>query len=195
MTVVILIGILAVIAIPAASRAMRENRSSAAAQRVSLMYQTARARAIGRGAAMLVRYEDGVFEVREAVSADATSFMPISSCTVPTTRWTDPTLYDVLDKFQLVGQSPYELVKTEFASKTGADTEDVLGDGGIGEVCFTPNGTMLYRKGTTGAFTGGARTLMIRVGQQDTSGNAVGIPRTIFILPNGVARLAARAGG
>lgn len=190
MTVVILIGILAVIAIPAASRAMRENRSSAAAQRVSLMYQVARARAIGRGAAMMVRYEDGVFEVREAVSGDATSLMPISSCTVPATRWTDAKLYDVLDKFELSGQAPYELVKTEFHPDGPATDVGTA----VADVCFTPNGTMFFRKGTA-AFSRSARTLMIRVGQKDSADNEVGIPRTIFILPNGVARLAARAGG
>jgi type IV fimbrial biogenesis protein FimT len=192
MTVVVLIGILAVIAVPSASRAMRENRSSAAAQRVSLMYQTARARAIGRGAAVLVRYKDGKFDVLEAISPDPNMLIPISSCTVPTDRWTNTTMHEKLDGFSLEGQSPYELVKVKFSSQDG-DSSKPVGEGIQADVCFTPNGTMLYRT-QAAAFSNTTRTLMIQVGQQNSAGEDEGIVRTIFILPNGVARLVTRTG-
>jgi len=192
--VVVLIGILAVIAIPTASRMMRENRSATAAQRIALMYQVGRARAIGRGVAVLVRYTNGTFEVREAITGDANSLMPVSSCTMPVDRWTEPTLNRVIETFALTGQPPYELVKTEFSdnvAEAGGNTStSVLGESDVGDVCFTPNGTMMYREGD-GAFAIGARTLMVRVVQ--VSGTTeVGVSRTVFILPNGIARVAAR---
>jgi type IV fimbrial biogenesis protein FimT len=179
MTVVVLIGILAVIAIPTASRMMRENRSATAAQRIALMYQVARARAIGRGVAVLVRYKGGTFEVREAITGDANS-----------------TLFLPIEAFSLGGQAPYELVKTYFSDNavnaSGTTTTVVLGESDVGDVCFTPNGTMMYRTGSTGAFTTSARTLMVRVVQMSGT-TEIGVSRTVFILPNGVARVAARA--
>ena len=194
MTVVVLIGILAVIAIPTASRMMRENRSATAAQRIALMYQVGRARAIGRGVAVLVRYTDGTFEVREAITGDANSLMPVSSCTMPADRWDDPTLNRLIESFALAGQAPYELVKTEFSDNVaepgGSATSSTLGSGDVGDVCFTPNGTMMYREGD-GAFAIAARTLMVRVVQMSGT-TEVGVSRTVFILPNGVARVAAR---
>jgi type IV fimbrial biogenesis protein FimT len=198
MTVVVLIGILAVIAIPTASRMMRENRSATAAQRIALMYQVARARAIGRGVAVLVRYKGGTFEVREAITGDANSLMPVSSCTMPDDRWDDDNAdatFRRLEGFALTGQSPYELVKTEFsdnvAQASGTAEPDVLEEDEVGDVCFTPNGTMLYRTGSTNAFTMAARTLMVRVVQMSGT-TEVGVSRTVFILPNGIARVAAR---
>jgi Tfp pilus assembly protein FimT len=194
MTVVVLIGILAVIAIPTASRMMRENRSATAAQRIALMYQVARARAIGRGVAVLVRYTNGTFEVREAITGDANSLMPVSSCTMPADRWDDPTLSRLIESFALAGQAPYELVKTEFSDNVaepgGNATSSTLGTGDVADVCFTPNGTMMYREGD-GAFAIAARTLMVRVVQASGT-TEVGVSRTVFILPNGVARVAAR---
>ncbi len=197
MTVVVLIGILAVVAIPTASRMMRENRSATAAQRIALMYQVARARAIGRGVAVLVRYKGGTFEVREAITGDANSLMPVSSCTMPKTRWNDgSTLFLPIEAFSLGGQAPYELVKTYFSdnavNSSGTTTTVVLGENDVGDVCFTPNGTMMYRTGSTGAFTTAARTLMVRVVQMSGT-TEIGVSRTVFILPNGVARVAAKA--
>ncbi|MCL2822513.1 MAG: hypothetical protein FWD57_00840 [Polyangiaceae bacterium] len=194
MTVVTIIVVLAVIAIPVASRSLRENRSSGAAQQIALLYQVSRARAIGRGASVLVRYSDGVFQVHEASSGDPTSLIPASSCTTPPDRWSDPAQNVIIDRFSLVGKGPYENVSVEFSDNI-ADTEGsmahaVLGDGEVADVCFTPSGTMMYRQ-DNGAFMIGARTLMIRV-VQSTGGVEVGVSRTIFILPNGVARVAAR---
>ncbi len=212
MTVVILLGIIAAIAIPTASRLMRENRSSTAAQRIALMYQVARARAMGRGAAVLVRYSNGEFKVREAVvgkssasssgggaggaagGGSTTNYFPVASCTMPATRWDDSSdLFEEIESFTLGGQAPYDLVKTEFSiysAQSGA-TATVIGDSEVGDVCFTPSGTMLFRKGTTTAFSSSPRTLMIRVGQMSGT-TEVGISRVVFILPNGMARIAAK---
>jgi len=159
------------------------------------MYQVARSRAIGRGVAVVVRYSDGRFEVREATTESDVSLVPASSCTAPADRWgTDPKKNVLIEAFELKGQSPYQLVTVEFSNSVaeveGSALTNVLGSSTVADVCFTPNGTMMYREGD-GAFAMGARTLMIRVVQASGSVE-VGISRTVFVLPNGVARVAAR---
>jgi type IV fimbrial biogenesis protein FimT len=196
MTVVVLIGILAVVAIPAATRALKESSSSKAAQQIAVMYQVARSRAMGRGVAVLVRYKDGRFEVREAAATGPLE--PTSSCSVPVDRWENPTQYTEIESFELVGQAPYELVKVYFADNrtdsTGTYVSSQLSAGGVADVCFTPSGIMMYREGVGVAFGVAARTLTVRVVQEQL-GVEQGVSRTVFILPNGVARVAARTGG
>jgi len=199
MTVVVLVAVLAMVAVPVAIRAVREGRSAKAAQQVALLYQVARGRAIGRSVAVLVRYSDGVWEVREAVTEDATSITPASNCSVPSHQWADATMNVLVDRFELVGQRPYQLVATEFSvvevdDKGNAKTA-TLGPGATADVCFSPGGTMLFRQ-AGGAFSVAPRTLAIRVMQQDSalSLSQTGLARTVFILPNGVARVVAQAG-
>jgi prepilin-type N-terminal cleavage/methylation domain-containing protein len=58
MVVVLIIGILASIALPSMLQRFRERRSAEAAQRVAALYRGARMRAMGRGSAVLVRYDE-----------------------------------------------------------------------------------------------------------------------------------------
>ena len=196
MTVVVLVGVLALVAVPVATLAMRENRSASAAQSIALMYQVARSRAIGRGVPVLVRFTDGRFEVREPVAPDGGTLVSVTSCSVPVDLWLNPGDSELIDSFELLGQSPYKLVRVEFsayvADSFGAATQSVISSGTAADVCFTPSGRMMYREGTV-AFGAEARTLAIRVGQVD-DGVEVGTSRTVFVLPNGVARVAAKAG-
>src|SRR5690606_14583117 len=98
LAVVVLITILAAIAIPLATKQMRDRRTHEAAQQVATLYQSARMRAMGRGSAVLVRYVPGApatFELLEAQRGPATTpegavdaacaALPVSSCL--TTNW------------------------------------------------------------------------------------------------------------
>ncbi|MCU0690408.1 MAG: type II secretion system GspH family protein [Polyangiaceae bacterium] len=198
MAVVVIVGILAAVAVPAAGRAMRQNRAASAAQEVTLMFQTARMRAIGRGAAMLVRYKDGVFEVREAVSDNPSELIPISSCTMPEDRWVTAGLSETLQTMSLVGQPGYKLVKVHFTENVrtaeGLMESNPVAAGETADVCFTPNGSMLYREGTGGPFSTALRTLTVDVAQESAPDVFQGVRYTVFVLPNGGARMTARTG-
>src|SRR5512146_66728 len=70
--VVIIIAVLAVMAIPTITQQMRSRRTQFAAKEVAALYRDARMRAMGRGSAVLVRFEsnvtaEGRLEMREAV--------------------------------------------------------------------------------------------------------------------------------
>src|SRR5688500_11028421 len=65
--VVVIIAIVAALAMPSITSRLRDRRIQQAAQTVAQLYSTARMRAMGRGAAVLVRYNAGDFELREAI--------------------------------------------------------------------------------------------------------------------------------
>jgi prepilin-type N-terminal cleavage/methylation domain-containing protein len=55
MTVVVIIGVFAVLALPSMVFRLRDRKTSAVGQQLATMYRTARMRAIGRGSTVLVR--------------------------------------------------------------------------------------------------------------------------------------------
>src|SRR5688572_2277518 len=69
--VVVIIAIVAALAMPSITSRLRERRVQQAAQTVAQIYSTARMRAMGRGAAVLVRYTAGEFQIREAIRGAA----------------------------------------------------------------------------------------------------------------------------
>ena len=202
MAVVILIGLLAVIAIPGATKALRERRSSRAAQEISLLYNQARARAIARGAAVLVRYNHAApfngFEVREAIAgADITGtgncdLAPMASCTVPATRWdVGSTTNQLLTDFRPLNSPKYESVDVEFNEVSYVNEVVGTATPTAVDVCMTPGGRVFYRASNSSAT---AFTLMtgnhsIKVWRHDASNVTIGIEKFIFILPNGTARV------
>ena len=95
--VVILVGIFATMAIPQVTHQLRDRRVHEAAQRVALIYQQARLRAMGQGGAILVRYETtgtghGTFTTIEhlvgGVATSPCALQPQSSCSNDT--WATP---------------------------------------------------------------------------------------------------------
>lgn len=197
MAVVIIVGVLAGIAIPAAYAAMRERRSSNAAHTVALHYQQARMRAMGRGKAVLVRFKDGQMETLEAaesLSATHCNMQPIASCVQNHTRWgntlnlgaasTAPQAKRIAG-FRGDG-SPYEQVKytIQRTQMDGTDTAPAQLD-----ICFTPSGRAFYRETFAGAFAPLEGLVRIEAARKDSGGNAIGITRQVFVLPNGMARV------
>lgn len=197
MAVVIVIGVLAAIAIPSAAAALRERRSARAAHEVALLFNQARSRAIGRGSAVLVRYNyaQNGFEVREAILGAATLGMgdcaisPQSSCTLPATRW-DATSdsNQLLSTFQPLNTSDYEMVDMQLTEYT--DTSDTVQN--AADFCISPAGRVFYRatnaSGTAfGLMTGSAG---FRVWMRAPNDDVIGVERTVFVFSNGTARVA-----
>ncbi|MGK4006390.1 GspH/FimT family pseudopilin [Sorangium sp. So ce1036] len=175
LTVVILIGIFAATASPSFVQAMRDRRVNRAAMEISGVYRLARHRAIGRGTAVLVRWtaDPGVFEVRDARVQDVGGPLIAPSC-LNIANWADPTLTDLVSTLDTSGVelATVELLDTSDAAQTFAD------------VCFTPRGRTFVRYNAGGAFTPLVGAVRVNVTNSRT-----GLLRTVFVPPNGVARL------
>lgn len=190
MIVVIIIGVVAALTIPNITRRMKERRASEAAQRVALLYQTARARAMGRGAAVLVRYsqpsQQGAFEMMEAQRGVTTGAgcqtLPVSSCS--DTDWNVPALqqFNSLTSLDFGRRSEYENV---YVSMLVSNTNQ-----GFVDVCFTPMGRTFVRTNAGLGFS--TMNGVYRAQVQRKEGSTVlseGRTRTVMVLPNGSARL------
>src|SRR5882672_4231405 len=71
MIVVVTVGVLAAMGLPSIAARMRDRRANQAAHEISLLYRRARAMAMGRGGAVLVRFDSsgqGSVELREALN-------------------------------------------------------------------------------------------------------------------------------
>jgi prepilin-type N-terminal cleavage/methylation domain-containing protein len=182
MTVVVMITILASVAIPLATRQLRNRRTQEVAQQIANLYQAARTRAMGRGSAILVRYTPGTpgtFTTLEAqrgpnstangVANAACAALPVSSCM--TTSWNVP------------GDQQYRVVATH--SWADDDLTVVMNDGEALDICFTPGGRSFSAK-TGDPLTPLAQAFTATVGRTGSADLA----RDVFVLPNGAARLA-----
>lgn len=178
MVVVVIIGVLAAIAMPTLAARLRERRSAEAAQRIAGIYREARMRALGRGAAVLVRFDGSALSVFEAIrpplpnKADCPG-LPSSSCTA--TNWSDAANRTQLSTFNLAKRKEQEQVSVTVTSPAGATYYDV---------CFTPMGRAYHRSVALDPLT--PMTSVAAFTVQRTTGLA----RTVTVLPNGAARLA-----
>jgi type II secretory pathway pseudopilin PulG len=178
MVVVVIIGLLATIAVPTIASRLRERRSAEAAQRIASIYREARMRSMGRGAAVLVRFDSGGFTVLEAIrppltdNADCTG-EPSSSCT--NTNWTNAANRTQLSVFNPSKRSEYEGVTVEATSPASTSFYDV---------CFTPMGRSYHRTVALDPLSPMASVATFSVKR------AAGLSRSVTLLPNGVARLA-----
>jgi type IV fimbrial biogenesis protein FimT len=183
MAVVVMITVLAVIAIPLATRQLRDRRTQDAAQQIATLYQSARMRSMGRGSAVLVRYAPGTpgtFTMLEAQRGPndtangtpnaACAALPVSSCL--TTDWVTAAL------------EQYRTVTT--LDQSGDTGLTIVMNGGIGlDICFTPMGRTYA--GTTGqTLTSVTDVYTAAVGRAASSNVRA---RQVLILPNGAARL------
>jgi prepilin-type N-terminal cleavage/methylation domain-containing protein len=176
MVVVMIISILAVIAVPSVVERMRERRSAEAAQRIAALYRSARLRAMGRGAAVLVRYNAGSFSVLEATQgnvgvAAGCETLPLNSCTA--TSWLDVTAFDLPRRGEYEGVT----VSARDASDSSTATTQL-------DVCYTPLGRAFTRLVPANPFDPMTGVASFAVGRSG------GLSRTVAVLPNGVARLA-----
>jgi type IV fimbrial biogenesis protein FimT len=187
-TVVLIIGITAALAAPNIGGQIRERRARDAAQRIALLYSSARMRAMGRGSAVLVRYRpDTGFDVRESiegvVAATSLNASRASCAAQPglgclANNWSDAagTWRQVAT---LTAPTDISFVARDQSSNLQANMD----------ICFTPMGRSFISFNKTSPTTpmAGATTFDV---QRTVSGAAVGLLRTVVILPNGMARLA-----
>lgn len=191
MVVVLIITLLSVIAVPSIGRRMKIFRARSTADEISTIYRTARLRAMGRGSAVLVRLQDGVFTVREAVrgpgagAATDCDTLPARECRLPAARWTDNSLSQQMSQ-AFIGndESDYEFTLRLWDSSTNAA---VTGRTAF-DICFTPLGRAYSDMSAAGRFEEMIAAPAIDIDRRD----GVGIGRTVLITPQGGARVVAR---
>lgn len=177
MVVVVLIGIIAVIALPNMRLRLLDRRSNQAAQEVSLLFRNARLRAMGRGFATMVRYSSAtntfsVIESRPVGNIEnCTARMPLSCLN---TNWT--TGSKAVESFAPTTGLYSGL--TVVVSSAGATASSL-------DVCYTPRGRAYGRTLPTDTLTPVTRSLDITVSRGTGT-----IVRHVTVLPNGMSRLA-----
>jgi type IV fimbrial biogenesis protein FimT len=193
--VVILVGVFAAMAIPQVTLQLRDRRVHEMAQRVALIYQQARVRAMGQGGAILVRYDStlgsakGTFITKEGLvggtQTNPCALGPVSNCSA--VNWTDGDNHNRTIETVDVGTEPglgdVYAVLTSDAGAVGTAAMDL---------CFTPLGRSFVRYGASGPFqplTGVPQYRVFRgaSGATPTTDSRV---RTVLVLPTGAARLA-----
>jgi Tfp pilus assembly protein FimT len=186
MVVVVIIAILATIAVPSLALRIRERRSQQTALQIAGIYREARMRALGRGASILVSYQDSRWEVREGVEGAAASTLrtgddkcqnlPTRGCT--TNDWGTGTSREV-------GSFDPALASSDISASVafkGSAADDV-------DVCFSPLGRAFVRQ-DDGAWSPLTSVLVVDVQREDEDNQKVGLKRQVVVLPNGTARLA-----
>jgi type IV fimbrial biogenesis protein FimT len=185
--VVAMIGVLAAAAAPMVVKMTRDKRVQSAAYQVASLYRTARARALGRGSAVLVRWDanhaqptsanpHGHFSIREAI--DAATGLPAPSCQL--TNWTEASTSSRFVAAFDERATTYKPAEARFFDPTDAEK-------GYADVCFSPRGRTFVRYAPADAFA--ALTGVPRVEMKNTSTAFI---RQVVIVPNGVARVVGR---
>ncbi len=161
LSVVAFIGIVVAAAAPSWVEVQRDRRSDAAARAIADMYRIARSRALGRGAAVMVRWDanagmpvngaavpTGHFTIREGIApitGQANSAnLPSASCFRPS--WTDA---DPNSKHVMV----FDERVNRFAPAAASFFDDNGSPQQVAQICFTPRGRTWVRYATNGAFT------------------------------------------
>jgi type IV fimbrial biogenesis protein FimT len=182
--VVLIIGITAALATPSMTTQIRERRSRDVAQRIAQLYSGARMRALGRGAAVVVRYRAATgFTVLESIqgvaAATALNAGSVTCASQPglgclANVWTNP------GQSRLVAEltPSSELTVT---AKNQTDTAVTQMD-----ICFTPMGRSFISFDGNPPTTAMAGATTVDV---QRTGTGTGLLRTVAILPNGMARL------
>jgi type IV fimbrial biogenesis protein FimT len=182
MVVVLIITVVAGLAAPSAVVQMKERRVQEAARQIAILYREARLQAVGTGAATLLRYSGGTFQVREAVAGPLAPCpnAPVPSCNIP---W--------------IGQPALSRQTASYAAvASGGDLSSLAlsvtnGSGGAlpeFEVCFSPNGRAFSRA----ILNDGTPLLPLNETITGTLRRpGMGRSRSVVLLPNGTARLSA----
>ncbi len=176
MVVVVIITVLSAIALPGISRRLKSSRTKEAGDRIGDIFRSARLRALGRGAAILVRYDTGVFTVREAIWGPTANTgcenIPVASCLEPG-RWDDAsTGARTLETFNFHGSGDF---------KVTADVGTNL------DVCFSPSGRTFSR--VNSAIPLAPMVAGVSFTVDHTSGG--GFQRSVVVSPTGNARTVA----
>ncbi|MSP24283.1 MAG: prepilin-type N-terminal cleavage/methylation domain-containing protein [Myxococcales bacterium] len=188
MAVVAFIGVLAAGATPSMVNLSRERRVDFAANVVADLYRTARARAMGRGSATVVRWNSasaipnvpgaaGHFTMREAVlgPTGVAATLPAMSCSA--TNWSDAGLTSKFVSAFDERPNHFKPAEASFLNATGTGEAYF-------EVCFTPRGRSFYRTASVNAFL--PMDGVVRAQMKNTLSGSV---RQVVIPPSGAARV------
>ena len=179
MVVVLIIAVTAVLATPSVVEQMRERRARDAAQQIANVFTGARMRAMGRGSAVMVRYNavTGFRTFDSIEGAQATTRGEAACASAPglgclSTVWSEPanerlvSIYVPPDTMTVVGYDPGGTTKTDI------------------RVCFTPSGRSFA------SYVDANPTAAMAGSVEFTVKRATGLLRRVALLPNGNARLA-----
>jgi len=209
MVVVILVGILAVMAIPAMGDARIDQHAYNDATLVADLVREARVHAIGRGAATLVTLsasssDPGTFTMYEAIGADTANettgkgTSPRTTCRAPT-DWTKTSSAAPNDVWaRQVGQQ-IKLGNYESTYRIGAKVYVDTGTPSKKDqvhICFTPLGRSYLVTTAAPVFDAAAPMtgiVEVELARRDTSAVLVGLARRVLIPPSGSARLLSTA--
>jgi prepilin-type N-terminal cleavage/methylation domain-containing protein len=185
MVVVIVIGVLAALGIPSITRQMKDRRNNQAAHEVSLLYRAARARAMGRGAAVNVKFTAGAstrgaVEMLESIrgssgKAGEVAELPGTNCQ---TEWTAGDAFRSIKTFDPTSIGAFDNVTISFLDAGGTTQAPA-------EVCFSPLGRAYGRFAGAPLFTPLTQVPYLKVAPVD----GLGLTRTVLVLPNGASRL------
>lgn len=182
MVVVVIVTLLSAIALPGISRRMKSYRTKRVGEEIAALYRSARLRALGRGSAVLVRYDgDAIFEVREAIQGGAATAgcgqLPESTCITTPDRWAGNTKSQQLNTLNFSGGNEYAIAANFINPATSAAATGAL------DVCFSPMGKAYSdASGSLDEMTSPAR---IDVQRSD----AVSFQRSVLVTPMGTARI------
>ena len=188
LAVVAIIGIIAALASPVFVRILRDRRVASASNHLAEFYRTARARAMGRGGAIMVRWDGqhafpspadpaGHFTMLEAIR-DAACPEPASSCMAANWSANSPTSRYVATFDER--SSTYEPAVADMFDPADAQQQFV-------ELCFSPRGRTFVRYAAAQSFTPLNGVLRVSVRNDKT-----GMTRQVIVPPHGVARVITR---
>jgi type IV fimbrial biogenesis protein FimT len=182
MVVVIIIGITAALASPLLLEQMRERKSRDMAQQIAMLYTSARLRAMGRGNAVMVRYNATTgFQVVESIEgsfATGATNRNVSAECAPTPG-AGCLVTDWATDSQVVNRLMWPTTMTVNAVNSGGTAVADM------SICFSPGGRSFA------SFAAGADPAVAMVGSvRFTVQRAGGLARKVAVLPNGYSRIA-----
>lgn len=189
MAVVTIIGIVAVVASPTFTWLLRDRRVDSVATGFSDIYRLGRARAMGRGSAVVLTFDNSValptpskrfghVSMREAVlgpGAPSHAMLPSTSCL--RTDWSNAS---ATSRFVVAYEDRYkrnEPAKSVFLNPLGSKVSFV-------QICYTPRGRSFIRYANGSPWLPLTGVPSIRVTNDDT-----GLVRFVVLPPNGAARV------
>jgi prepilin-type N-terminal cleavage/methylation domain-containing protein len=204
MVVVMIIGLLAVLAVPGMGQARNDRVQYVNAGYISQLFREARSRAMGRGAAVLVHIHRGggrgVFDSYEAVGPNPDPAAPGNNTPVPTCKF--PQVWDNPVNLPPPNVAPSPAARERFLDRVTLDTEadgdisaQLVGPGGLpvdeAYICFTPMGRTYMTVGQLADFNTALpmQNAVDIVVTRRTAGEIVGINRYVTIPTSGVARV------
>jgi len=190
---VALIGVLVAASSPTFVRLLRDRRVNRAAMHLVDSYRTGRTRAMGHGQPILVVWDPanglndttqpgskGLIRIIEPVVKAGTAR---TSC--QTTNWTLANTPLAFNTFvQEYGRIDFKNGLYTYTDATFTDDGAPAAPATRAEICFAPSGRTYIRTGTGAAFRPMTGVASFAVTNTDT-----GQSRTVFIPPNGVARM------